>query len=209
MNRIIKQLIENKIVAVVRGRDKVEALKISDACFAGGINAIEVTFTVPNAELVIKELSETRKEILVGAGTVLNVETCKLAIDNGAKYIVSPGFDLESALYCQKKDVPYIPGCMTITEIMNATKNGVELIKLFPGSAFGPTFVKSILGPLPNVKLMPTGGVDLNNIEEWFENGVVAVGIGSALTKYAKTNDFDKIVETAKAYVNKVGVING
>lgn len=198
---ILNKLKQEKVVAVIRGNSKEEALLISNKCIQGGMNAIEVTFTTPNAELVIEELSKTNP--LIGAGTVLNKKMCELAITHGAKYIVSPGFDQESAEYCLTQDVPYIPGCMTITEMMNAMNHGVKLIKLFPGSVFGPDYIKAVKGPLPNIEIMPTGGVSLDNMKEWFDAGVVAVGIGGALTKPAKTNEYDKIEEIASNYVKK------
>ena len=204
MNQVIEKLINEKVVAVVRAETKEQAKRIVEAIYQGGIKAIEVTFTVPNAEELIQELANEYDDILVGAGTVLNMKTCKLAIENGATYIVSPGFDMDSAIYCDLVGVPYIPGCMTITEMMTATSHGVELIKLFPGSEFSPNFIKSVKGPLPDIKIMPTGGVNLENIKSWFANGVSAVGIGSALTKPAQTNDFEEITRIANLYIEKV-----
>jgi len=202
MNQTIEKLKENKVVAVVRAKDKEEAIKIVDACLKGGIKAIEVTFTIPKAAEVIAEINDLFKDrILLGAGTVIDKEKAVAAIEAGAKYIVSPGFDLETAKYLEEQGVPYLPGCMTITEMLTARKHGAEIIKLFPGSAFGPSFVKSVKGPLPDMNIMPTGGVNLDNIKEWFSYGVCAVGIGSALTKYAASNEFDKITEVAKQYI--------
>jgi len=200
----INRIKENRVVGVIRGSSYEEALEICHACIEGGLTSIEVTFTTPDAEKVINDLSSIYGDkALIGAGTVLDLETTKLAISNGSKYIVSPGFDEESAKFCLESNIPYFPGCMTITEMMNAKKYGVEVIKLFPGSVFGPSFIKAVKGPLPEIEIMPTGGVNLDNIHEWFSAGVVAVGIGGALTSPAKTGDYKKITEVAKEYMKK------
>lgn len=202
MNKIIDELQKNRVVAVIRAKNNKEAIKIVEACLEGGIKAIEVTFTIPRAPEVIAEINEIfGDQILLGAGTVIDKEKAIAAVKAGAKYIVSPGFDQETAEYLVEENIPYLPGCMTITEMLTARKAGAEIIKLFPGSAFGPSFVKGVKGPLPDMNIMPTGGVNLDNITEWFKNGVCAVGIGSALTKYAATNEYDKMTEVAKQYI--------
>jgi 2-dehydro-3-deoxyphosphogluconate aldolase / (4S)-4-hydroxy-2-oxoglutarate aldolase len=200
---IIHQLEQSGVVAVVRANSVEEAYLISEACVKGGIKFIEITFTIPNASEVIKELTKKfiNQDLLIGAGTVLDSKTANLAIESGAKYIVSPGFDLETAKFCKEKQIPYMPGCLTITEMLNATNHGCEVIKLFPGSAFGPSYVKAVKGPLPNIKIMPTGGVSLDNIHEWVKNGVIAVGVGSELTLPAKNKDYEKITKNAKDFV--------
>lgn len=205
-NDVLRRITDVGVVAVVRAQTADEAYEIAKACIKGGLPAIELTFTVPNAELVIKKLAETinPNDLILGAGTVLDAKTTQLAIDSGAKYIVSPGFDLESAQLCQKHNVPYMPGCLTITEMLNAQKAGAEIIKLFPGSAFGPSYVKAVRGPLPNIKIMPTGGVSLDNVEEWIKNGVVAVGVGGELTAPAKNGDFDGVANNARLFVEAV-----
>lgn len=203
---ILRRITDTGIVAVVRASSSNEAINISKACLAGGISAIEITFTVPKAHLVIQDLVDyfSSGEMIVGAGTVLDSETARIAILAGAQYIVSPHFDSKIALLCNTYKVPYMAGCMTITEIKEALSYGVEIVKLFPGSAFGPGFVKAVKGPLPQAEIMPTGGVSLDNVDEWFKNGVVAVGVGSELTGGAKTGNFDLVTETAKAFVDKI-----
>lgn len=203
---VLKRIEEVGVVAVVRANNSEQAEKISQACIEGGIPAIEVTFTVPGAEQVIKTLSEkfTEAELLVGAGTVLDAPTARLAILNGAKFIVSPVFDLETAKLCGAYQVPYMPGCMTITEIVTAMKSGADIIKVFPGSAFGPSFIKAVKGPLPQAVLMPTGGVSLDNVHEWIQNGCVAVGVGGELTKPANTGNYAEVTNLAKQFVEKV-----
>jgi 2-dehydro-3-deoxyphosphogluconate aldolase/(4S)-4-hydroxy-2-oxoglutarate aldolase len=182
-------------------------VKISTACIEGGIQGIELTMTVPNAIEVIKMLSQTFKEednAVIGAGTVLDAVTARMAILAGATYSVSPGFDAETAKICNLYQIPYMPGCMTITEIKTALEAGVDIVKLFPGNIFGPDFIKAVKAPLPHVNIMPTGGVNLENIDQWIKNGCVAVGIGGNLVEPAKTGDFHRITELARQYVQKV-----
>jgi 2-dehydro-3-deoxyphosphogluconate aldolase / (4S)-4-hydroxy-2-oxoglutarate aldolase len=204
---ILSKLTECGVVAVVRADSKEEAVKISEACVEGGIQGIEVTFTVQGADEVIKELASVYKDdqnVVIGAGTVLDATTARIAILAGAEFVVSPAFDEETAKLCNLYQVPYMPGCMTITEIKRALESGVDIVKLFPGNAFGPDFVKSVKAPLPQVNIMPTGGVDLNNVEQWIKNGCVAVGVGGNLIAPAKTGEYEKITEYAKQYVAKV-----
>nr|WP_263324536.1 bifunctional 4-hydroxy-2-oxoglutarate aldolase/2-dehydro-3-deoxy-phosphogluconate aldolase [Neobacillus sp. Marseille-Q6967] len=205
--KILSKIAESGVVAVVRADSKEEAVKISEACVKGGIQGIEVTFTVQGADEVIKELSSLYQEnnnVVIGAGTVLDATTARIAILAGAQFVVSPAFDEETAKLCNLYQVPYMPGCMTITEIKRALEAGVDIVKLFPGSAFGPDFVKAVKAPLPQVNIMPTGGVDLNNIDQWIRNGCVAVGVGGNLVAPAKNGEFDKITDYAKQYVSKV-----
>lgn len=198
----LERIINTGIVAVVRAESIEEAVRISSACIEGGVPAIEVTYTVPGATEVIKALKETfpADKLIVGAGTVLDATTARIAILAGAEYIVSPGFDEETAKLCNLYQIPYMPGCMTITEMMKAMQYGADIVKLFPGSAFGPSFVKAVKAPLPQANIMPTGGVSLENVEEWFKNGVVAVGAGGKLA----TGSSESITATAKAFVEKI-----
>ncbi len=203
---VLKRISDVGVVAVVRANNEEEAINVSKACIEGGVPAIEVTFTVPGAENVIKKLKETfsPEELIVGAGTVLDSETARVAILNGAEYIVSPGFDLESAKLCNRYQVPYMPGCITITEIVRAMEAGCDIVKLFPGSLPGPSYVKAVKGPLPQCNIMPTGGVDLDNVADWIKAGVVAVGSGSHLTGPAAKGDLATTTERAKLYVKAV-----
>ena len=199
---ILKQLTDSLVVAVVRATSTEQAVKISNACIEGGIKAIEVTFTVDYAHDVIKGLKkEVGNSLLIGAGTVLDSETARVAILNGADFIVSPAFDAETAKLCNRYQVPYLPGCMTITEMIHAMEAGADIVKLFPGSLPGPAYVKAVKGPLPQANIMPTGGVSLANIKDWFNAGVVAVGVGGELTAPAKTGDYEKVKENAEAFI--------
>ena len=201
-SKILKKITDIGIVAVVRSETIEEGIRISRACVEGGIPAIEVTYTVPGATEVIKALKEqfTSEELVIGAGTVLDASTARIAILAGSEFIVSPAFDEETAKLCNLYQVPYMPGCMTITEITKAMQYGADIVKLFPGSAFGPSFVKAVKAPLPQANIMPTGGVSLENIDEWFKNGVVAVGAGGKLA----SGSSEDIIATAKAFVEKI-----
>jgi len=202
---ILKQLTDVGVVAVVRAENEAQATLISKACLAGGISGIELTFTVSGAERVIRSLAdEFGAEMLIGAGTVLDSETARIAILAGANYIISPGFDSATAKLCNRYQVPYMPGCMTITEMVKAMEAGCDIIKLFPGSALGPDFVKAVKGPLPQVNIMPTGGVNVDNVHLWIKAGCVAVGVGSDLTGQAKTGDYAGVSELARQFVAKV-----
>jgi 2-dehydro-3-deoxyphosphogluconate aldolase / (4S)-4-hydroxy-2-oxoglutarate aldolase len=204
---VLTKLSEQGIVAVVRADSSEEAIQISGACIEGGITGIEVTFTVRDADQVIKELSSQYKEnenVLIGAGTVLDSTTARLAMLAGARFIVSPAFDAETARMCNLYQVPYLPGCMTIAEIKHAMEAGADIVKLFPGSVYGPSFMKAVRAPLPQVNIMPTGGVDLENIGLWLQNGAVAVGVGGNLVAPAAAGDFAKITSRARQYVQKV-----
>lgn len=204
--QVISKLTETGLVAVVRADNADEAIRISDACLEGGCNAIELTFTVPGAHKVIEALAAKypNGEMLLGAGTVLDSETARIAILSGANYVVSPAFNAEAAKLCNRYRVPYIPGCMTITEVLTAMEAGADIIKIFPADLFGPKIIKDIKGPLPQAKLMPTGGVDVSNVDQWIKAGAAAVGAGSSLTAGAKTGDYKKITEIAKEFIEKI-----
>ena len=209
---VLTKIAECGVVAVVRADSKEEAVNISEACVKGGIQGIEVTFTVKDADEVIKELTsvyENNNNVIIGAGTVLDAATARIAILSGAQFVVSPAFDEDTAKLCNLYQVPYMPGCMTITEMKRALEAGVDIVKLFPGNAFGPEFVKAVKAPLPQVNIMPTGGVDLDNVEQWIKNGCVAVGVGGNLVAPAKTGEFDLITEYAKQYIHKVQAARG
>ena len=204
--KLLTKMTDAGLVAVVRANSADDAIRIADACLEGGCPSIELTFTVPGAHRVIEALAAkyTNGEMILGAGTVLDSETARTAILSGANYIVSPAFNLETAKLCNRYRVPYIPGCMTITEVITAMEAGADIIKIFPADLFGPTIIKDIKGPLPQARMMPTGGVDADNVGEWIKAGVVAVGAGSSLTKGAKTGDYDQITETAKKFIENI-----
>ncbi|WP_163536321.1 bifunctional 2-keto-4-hydroxyglutarate aldolase/2-keto-3-deoxy-6-phosphogluconate aldolase [Gracilibacillus sp. YIM 98692] len=203
---IIKNITDVGIVAVVRADNTDQALRIAEACLEGGINALEITFTVPGAHRVIEKLSDSYNEgeIVLGAGTVMDSETARIAILSGAQYIVSPYFDEETVRLSNRYRVPCMPGAMTIKEVVEAMEAGVDIIKLFPGEVNGPQMIKAIKGPVPQAKLMPTGGVDINNVHEWIKAGASAVGAGGSLVGSAKQGDYKEITRRAKQFVEVI-----
>jgi len=171
------------IVAVIRIKDPAKLQAVVDAIFEGGIRALEVTMSVPRAIELIAGLAPTMPPgFLLGAGTVLDPATARRVIDAGAQFIVSPVFRRDVIEACHKGDVAVTPGCFTPTEILDAWEAGADIVKVFPATALGPGYIKDVRAPLPQVKLMPTGGVTLDNAGEWIAAGAVAVGVGSALT---------------------------
>jgi 2-dehydro-3-deoxyphosphogluconate aldolase/(4S)-4-hydroxy-2-oxoglutarate aldolase len=203
---IPRRIVDSGLVAVVRAETADEAACIAEACAQGGVAAIEITFTVPGAAGVIESLAKIYESggILIGAGTVLDPETARIAILAGAQYVVSPALCRETARLCNRYQVPYMPGAGSVREIIEAMESGANLIKLFPGEVLGPAFVKAVKGPLPQASLMPTGGVSLENVEEWIRAGVVAVGVGGSLTRGAKDGDVASITARARQFIEKI-----
>lgn len=207
----LNRLHDNYLVAVVRGKSKADAIAAVEHMIDGGIYNIEITFTTPQAEEVIQHLSQyvIDENVVIGAGTVLDSTTARLAILNGAEYVVSPHFDPEIAKMCNRYAVPYLPGCGSVTEIVQAMETGVDLVKLFPGDLLGANFIKNVHGPIPHIELMPSGGVSLDNLEDWYRKGAFAVGIGSALMKNAKDGNDSVIKENTEKFVGKFKTIRG
>ncbi|MBU3143285.1 bifunctional 4-hydroxy-2-oxoglutarate aldolase/2-dehydro-3-deoxy-phosphogluconate aldolase [Clostridium sp. CF012] len=204
---MIKKISDAGLVAVIRATSKEEGIKIVEAVKKGGIKALEITMTVPGAVDIIKELTEIYKDdedMLIGAGTVLDPETARACILAGAKYIVSPSLNAETVKLCNRYRIAVMPGVMTVKEAVEALELGVEIIKVFPGNAFGPSIISSFKGPLPQANFMPTGGVSLDNVKDWIKAGAVAVGTGGDLTKGAKTGDYELVTETAAKFVEAV-----
>lgn len=203
----ISQLLTQKLVVVVRGETEEEAYKASKACISGGINAIEVAYSNSKASQVIEHLTSdyiNSKKVLIGAGTVLDPVTARMAILAGAKFIVSPAFNPETAKICNLYAIPYLPGCMTLTEITTALEYGCEIVKLFPGGTLGKAFISSIKAPLPQAQVMVTGGVNIENAKEWLQAGASAIGIGGEFNKLAARGEFEEITQTAGKYLNIV-----
>lgn len=198
---ILSRLTETKVVAVIRGSNAEEAIVLSKAAVEGGIRAIELTYTTPGVQKVFEALAE--EDVLLGAGSVLDSETARHAILAGAKFVVSPSFNEEIATVCNRYGIPYLPGCMTIREMVKALESGCDILKLFPANNFEPSFIKSVNGPLPHVRIMPTGGINLNNIQDWISAGAVAVGIGSDLNKAYAAGGFEAAVELSQKYMQQ------
>lgn len=202
-HEVIQKITDSGLVAVVRANDAEQAKRITEACVAGGVGAIEITFTVPGAQEIIRELclDYAGAPIVIGAGTVLDAETARTAILQGAQYIVSPCLNAETIRLGQRYQIPVMPGAMTVKEVVEGMEAGADVIKLFPGEMFGPSFVKAIRGPLPQARIMPTGGVDLGNVGEWIKAGCVAVGVGGNLTSGAQHGDYQSIADRAKKFI--------
>lgn len=193
------------LVAVIRADGAEQATRIAEACGLGGVAALEITFTVPGAAGVIEHLAKNSvAQILLGAGTVLDPETARIAILAGAQFVVSPAFNAATARLCNRYQVPYVPGVGTIREVIEAMEAGADIVKAFPGEILGPAFVKAVKAPLPQAQLMPTGGVNLENVGDWIRAGSVAVGVGGSLTAGAKTGDFGSITKLAMQFVEKI-----
>ncbi|SFL94512.1 bifunctional 2-keto-4-hydroxyglutarate aldolase/2-keto-3-deoxy-6-phosphogluconate aldolase [Halanaerobium salsuginis] len=202
----LKRVEETGIVAVVRAENAEQALKITEAVKKGGIEAIEITMTVPGAVDVIKQLTDeySKDEMLIGAGSVLDAETARACILAGAEYIVSPSLDEETIAMANRYQKAVMPGAMSVTEVVKAMKCGADIVKIFPATLFGPKIIKAVKGPLPQAPLMPTGGVSLDNVKDWIKAGSLAVGVGSSLSKGAKTGDYDQVTETAKEFIRLI-----
>ena len=195
------------VVAVIRMRDARKLRAVVEALAEGGVRAIEVTMTVPDAVALIKELSAGLPGgFLLGAGTVLDADTARRVIDAGARFVVSPVFHPSMIDACHERGVPAAPGCFSPTEILAAHDAGADIVKVFPATALGPTFIKDVRAPLPQVKLMPTGGVSLDNAGDWIRAGAIAVGVGSALldAKAIEAGQMEAITANARRIVANV-----
>lgn len=204
--QVLKRIQDTGIIAVVRADSPEKSLKIADAVSKGGIDVIEVAMTVPFALDVIATLAKAYpgKEVLVGAGTVLDSETARAVIIAGAEYVISPHVNPEVIRICNRYQKVSIPGAMTVTEIVTALEAGADAVKVFPGEVLGPAFIKAVKGPLPYARLIPTGGVSLQNLEQWLVAGCMAVGVGGNLTAAAKKEDYEAVTTLARQYVAKI-----
>lgn len=204
---VVSAIEEAGVVAVIRIREAGRLRAIVDALIDGGVRVLEVTMTVPGAIDLIRDLSASLPAgFLLGAGTVLDDATASRVIDAGARFVVSPVFKPGLIEVCHHRDVAALPGCFTPTEILAAWESGADLVKVFPATALGPTFFKDVKGPLPDVKLIPTGGVTLGNAGDWIRAGAAAVGVGTALLDARAIAAGDYRVLTANAARIMAGV---
>ena len=207
--QVITRMKEDCLVAVVRAKNKEQGEKVIDAVIAGGINFIEITMTMDEGNPVefIQFMSEKyrgNEKVVIGAGTVLDPETARAVILAGANYVVSPGLNVDTIKLCNRYRVPMLPGVMSPTEAITALEDGCDIIKVFPGNVVGPGAISSFKGPLPQGDFMPSGGVDVDNVDKWLKAGACAVGTGSSLTKGAKTGDFAAVTAKAREFVEAV-----
>lgn len=206
---VLQRMKEDCLIAVIRAKNKEQGEKLVDSIIKGGINFIEITMTMDEGNPVefIAFLAQKYKDnpkIVIGAGTVLDPETARLVILAGANYVVSPAFNPETIKLCNRYRVPVLPGVMSPTEAVMALEAGCDVIKLFPGNILGPAAISTYKGPLPQGEFMPSGGVDVDNVDKWLKAGAYAVGTGSSLTKGAKAGDFDAVEAKAKEFVEAV-----
>jgi 2-dehydro-3-deoxyphosphogluconate aldolase/(4S)-4-hydroxy-2-oxoglutarate aldolase len=204
----LQRLVDSGVVAVMRGADADTVLDVADALEAGGVTAFEITADNPDAAELIAEVSASFDEstAIVGAGTVLDAETARAVITSGAEFVVGPTFDPEVVETCNRYGVPVAPGVFTPTEALSAYEAGADVVKVFPASSVGPGHLTSIAGPLPQIPLMPTGGVDLDNVADYIEAGAAVVGAGSALLDDAaiSAGEFESITETAREFTERI-----
>ena len=207
--QVLTRMKEDCLVAVVRAKNKEQGEKVIDAIVAGGINFIEITMTMDEGNPVefiqfMAEKYRNNDKVVIGAGTVLDPETARAVILAGANYVVSPGLNLETIKLCNRYRVPMLPGVMSPTEAITALEAGCDIIKVFPGNVVGPGAISSFKGPLPQGDFMPSGGVDVDNVDKWIKAGACAVGTGSSLTKGAKIGDFAAVTAKAREFVEAV-----
>jgi 2-dehydro-3-deoxyphosphogluconate aldolase/(4S)-4-hydroxy-2-oxoglutarate aldolase len=206
MPGILDQIIDCGVVAVLRADSPSQLMDVSKALREGGVVAIEVTMTVPGALKVIEEASAKMTDTIVGVGTVLDPETARAAILAGAEYVVSPTLNLDVIAMAKRYGKLVMPAGFSPTEILSAWQAGADVVKVFPAGVGGPSFFKDVLGPLPQVRLMPTGGVDAKTTPEFIKAGAVAVGAGSAMVdkKAVANKDWATLTKTAKSFVDAV-----
>lgn len=206
-NEVLKRIKETGIVAIVRGIERTKVLHLVKALKDGGIDCIEITFNTPNASKMITDIKrEFQGDVFVGAGTVTNLETAKVAYESGAEFILSPSLHKDVIEFCKKHNIVSIPGAYTPTEVVMADQYGADIVKVFPAGAIDSKFIKLIRGPLNDIDMMAVGGVNLNNIGEFIESGSMSVGIGSSLInkEYIEKQEYDKITYLAKSFIEKI-----
>ena len=207
--QVLSRMKEECLVAVIRAKNRGQGEKVVEAVIEGGIHFIEITMTMDEGNPIeflaaMAEKYRNDDRIVIGAGTVLDPETARAVILAGANYVVSPGLNLDTIKLCNRYRVPMLPGVMTPTEAITALEAGCDVIKLFPGNILGPAAISSFRGPLTQGNFMPSGGVDVDNVDKWIKAGAYAVGTGSSLTKGAKTGDFAAVTAKAKEFVEAV-----
>lgn len=205
---VLGKIKEHKIVSIIRGTGTQDVLPVAKALLAGGVKVLEVTLNTPGALDAIRQLrDEFRDELAVGAGTVLDSVSARAALLAGASFIISPSLDIETIRLTKRYGAVSIPGAYTPTEILTAYEHGADIVKIFPADSLSPSFVKGIRGPLPQIPLMPTGGIDLNNIKAYIDAGAVAVGIGSSLVPAqwpANSHTLEELAQTAARFVRAI-----
>ncbi|HEU4634545.1 MAG TPA: bifunctional 4-hydroxy-2-oxoglutarate aldolase/2-dehydro-3-deoxy-phosphogluconate aldolase [Edaphobacter sp.] len=201
---VLASLKEIGLVPVLRAESVDKALALVEAIAAGGVTAMEVTMTVPGAIQVMRKLTEQRPDLLIGAGTVLDPETARACILEGAKFVVSPALNIKTIEMCHRYSVAALPGALTPTEVVNAWQAGADVVKIFPASAMGGAkYLSSLKAPLPQVEMIPTGGVSLETAKSFLDAGAFALGVGADLvnTKAMAEGKPEIVTESAKKYM--------
>ena len=204
---ILRRITDCGVIAVIRASSTDQLLDVGRALLAGGVIGVEVTMTTPGALDGIRMLSrELGPGVVVGVGTVMDAEACRRAIDAGTQYVVSPHFDEHVVAATRERGKVSMPGAMTPTEILRAAAGGADVVKVFPSAGLGPQYFRDVLAPLPNLKLMPTGGVDPKNAGEWIKAGAVCVGAGASLVPKdaVARKDWGAITANARTMVESV-----
>jgi len=207
----LRRIEEIGVIAVVRARSGEEGLRIAEAVMEGGIRALELTMTVPGAVEIIASLRRrfSEGELILGAGTVLDEATAAACAAAGADFVVSPCLVEGAARACGRQAILYMPGVATPTEVLRALEMGCDVVKVFPGEVLGPAFVRALKGPFPQVRAVPTGGVSPSNVKEWFEAGVLAVGVGTHLTRPALEGDLEGVRRVASELLRAIAEVRG
>lgn len=203
----LERMANSGIVAVLRGDDGGLLIDVAEALLRGGVETLEVTFTVPKAHRVIERMADVLGDrVLLGAGTVLDPETARVALLAGAEFIVSPTLNLDVIGLCRRYSKAVVPGALTPTEVLTAWEAGADVVKVFPSDLTGPAYLKALAGPLPQIRLMPTGGVNLNTAADFLRAGAFALGVGSALvnSRHVAERNFAQIETLASEYVKLV-----
>jgi 2-dehydro-3-deoxyphosphogluconate aldolase/(4S)-4-hydroxy-2-oxoglutarate aldolase len=203
----LRQVLDSGIVAVVRSPDSRQLVEVVRALADGGVTVVEITMTVPDALGVVREVRrDLGDRVLLGAGTILDPETARAALLAGAEYLVAPTLNLDVIRLCQRYDKLVMPGALTPTEILTAWEAGADIVKVFPAEVVGPAFFKAMRGPLPQIRLMPTGGVDLSTAADFLRAGACCLGLGSQLVepRAVAERNFDRIRDLARQYVDIV-----
>ena len=210
--QVLEQCRAIGLVPVLRADSVEKALALAEAIAAGGVTVLEITMTVPGAMQVMRKLAETRPDILIGAGTVLDPETARMCILEGAQFVVSPALNVKTIEMCHRYSIAVLPGALTPTEIVTAWQAGADVVKVFPASAMGgASYLKSVKAPLPQVELIPTGGVSLATAHEFLAAGAFALGVGADLVDHKAMTEgrAHTITDTAKKYLEIVKKFRG
>jgi 2-dehydro-3-deoxyphosphogluconate aldolase/(4S)-4-hydroxy-2-oxoglutarate aldolase len=207
---VLNPILESGVIAIIRADASEQAPRIAEACAKGGIRVLEITFTVPGAAGLIETLAKQYEgQMILGAGTVLDPETARIAILSGAQFVVSPALNPATARLCNRYQVPHMPGAGSVKEILEAMEAGADIVKIFPSEGLGPGFVKSVRSPLPQAALMPTGGVSLANAADWIKAGCVAVGVSTHLTGMGAGHDSPTITQLARQFIDTIRKARG